>query len=227
MQAGVEAEVERVAASRKIRAGKGKWRNRRYVQRRGPLVIHDAGRDLERAFRNIPGVDLVHIDRLNLLKLAPGGHMGRFCIWTEGAFTKLEKLFGSTTVSAPLKKGFTLPRAQMVNADLARLINSSEVQAVVRPAVRERRLARQKKNPLKNFKALVKLNPYAAVLRKQEAAAAATKAAAKKGPKAAALSKTQKASMTKYSKVRRASSKAVYAAITSEEYARPKSFLKA
>ena len=29
------------------------------------------------------------MDNLNLLKLAPGGHVGRFVIWTEGAFKKL------------------------------------------------------------------------------------------------------------------------------------------
>jgi hypothetical protein len=29
------------------------------------------------------------VDALNLLKLAPGGHVGRFCIWTESAFKKL------------------------------------------------------------------------------------------------------------------------------------------
>ena len=32
---------------------------------------------------------LNQVDNLNLLKLAPGGHVGRFCIWTESAFKKL------------------------------------------------------------------------------------------------------------------------------------------
>jgi hypothetical protein len=32
---------------------------------------------------------LIQVDALNLLKLAPGGHVGRFCIWTESAFKKL------------------------------------------------------------------------------------------------------------------------------------------
>ena len=32
------------------------------------------------------------MDNLNLLKLAPGGHVGRFIIWTEAAFKKLGKL---------------------------------------------------------------------------------------------------------------------------------------
>merc|ERR1711874_607118 len=48
-----------------------------------------------KAFRNIPGVDTISVDNLNLLKLAPGGHVGRFCIWTEAAFKKLDGLYGT------------------------------------------------------------------------------------------------------------------------------------
>ena len=39
-QLGAYADVEKVKASRNIRSGKGKMRNRRYVQRRGPLVVY-------------------------------------------------------------------------------------------------------------------------------------------------------------------------------------------
>lgn len=69
--------------SKKIRAGKGKMRNRRYVQRRGPLVIYEKSEGINRAFRNLPGVETACVDRLNLLTLAPGGHIGRFCVWTQ------------------------------------------------------------------------------------------------------------------------------------------------
>jgi len=31
------------------------------------------------------GITLISVDRLNLLKIAPGGHVGRFLIWTESA----------------------------------------------------------------------------------------------------------------------------------------------
>jgi len=48
----------------------------------------------------------------------------------------------------------------MTNADLARIINSDEIQSALRPKQRQRRHER-KKNPLKNLGALVKLNPYA------------------------------------------------------------------
>ncbi|GLJ37413.1 hypothetical protein SUGI_0760020 [Cryptomeria japonica] len=40
------------------------------------------------AFRNFPGVKFSCMDRLKLLKLAPGGHLGRFIIWTKFAFEK-------------------------------------------------------------------------------------------------------------------------------------------
>ena len=198
---GAYEDVERVVDSKKLRAGQGKGRNRRFVQRRGPLVVYRSeSEQFPRAFRNIPGVDHAHVDRLNLLQLAPGGHLGRFIIWTDSAFARLEELFGSAGSASALKNGFVLPRAPVANADLARLINSSEVQAVVRPALRgESRLARQKKNPLRNFKAMVKLNPYAKVIREQELAAQAARAAGK-GPKKAVVPKADRAKLRKASK---------------------------
>merc|ERR1712137_272572 len=105
-QAGCTEELQRVLDSKKVRAGKGKMRNRRYVMRRGPLVVYNEDNGIVRAMRNIPGVETASVDRLNLLKLAPGGNFGRFVIWTEGAFAKLNELYAA-------KKGYSLPRAQM------------------------------------------------------------------------------------------------------------------
>merc|ERR1712187_918196 len=45
---------------------------------------------ITRAFRNLPGVELCHVSRLNLLQLAPGSHLGRFIVWSEGAFNALK-----------------------------------------------------------------------------------------------------------------------------------------
>lgn len=168
---GLAAELEKVKSSKKIRAGKGKMRNRRYVMRRGPLVVHAedskvAG--LRLAFRNIPGVELAHVDRLNLLQLAPGGHVGRLIIWTEDAFEKLNAVFGTREKKSELKQHFSLPRTIMMNADLGRLINSDEVQKVVRPMKRQRKVPPKKVNPLKNKKVMQKLNPYSDTLRRQE-----------------------------------------------------------
>jgi len=49
-------DVARVYATKRMRAGKGKMRNRRRIQKLGPLVIFDQDQGLTRAFRNIPGV---------------------------------------------------------------------------------------------------------------------------------------------------------------------------
>merc|ERR1711963_333818 len=83
--------------------------------------------------RNIPGVETSHAERLNLLTLAPGGQFGRFVIWTEDAFKKISEMYGTLKSGAPMKKGYTLPRSMMENADVARIINSDEVQSVLRP----------------------------------------------------------------------------------------------
>ncbi|VVB10214.1 unnamed protein product [Arabis nemorensis] len=86
--------------------------------------------DAEKAKDSIgirPGKDL------SLRKLAPGGHLGRLVIWTKSAFEKLESVYGSFEKPSEMKKGYVLPRPKMVNADLARIIHSDEVQNVVRP----------------------------------------------------------------------------------------------
>merc|ERR1712149_169731 len=84
------SDIEQVYKSKRFRAGKGKMRDRKRIMKKGPLVIFDQDQGLSTAFRNIPGVETCSVDHLNLLKLAPGGHVGRFCIWTESAFKKLE-----------------------------------------------------------------------------------------------------------------------------------------
>jgi large subunit ribosomal protein L4e len=160
-------DVEHAKESRKIRSGKGKMRNRRYVLRRGPLIIYDEAGPLTRAFRNIPGVELCHVTRLNLLQLAPGGHLGRFIVWTSGAFAQLDKLYGTETTGSELKKGFHLPHGKMTNADLNRIINSDEIQSIVRPQQHQQRFHSRRRNPLKNVGFMIKLNPYALTERRK------------------------------------------------------------
>jgi large subunit ribosomal protein L4e len=164
---GAGPDVAKVRTSRKLRAGKGKLRGRRHRQRRGPLIVYNPdedGKELVRAFRNIPGVETSSVFAMNLLQLAPGGHLGRFIVWTSSAFAALDTIYGSTTSPSGLKKDFLLPSNIVSNADISRLINSSEVQAVVRPAkgdAKTKRAGVQKKNPLKNRQVLLRLNPYA------------------------------------------------------------------
>ncbi|KAL8149855.1 hypothetical protein AgCh_006756 [Apium graveolens] len=178
---GAYQDAEKAKDSIGIRPGKGKMRNRRYISRKGPLIVYGTeGAKLVKAFRNIPGVEIANVERLNLLKLAPGGHLGRFVIWTKSAFEKLDSIYGSFDKASEKKKGYVLPRSKMVNADLARIINSDEIQSVVRPIKREVKRATLKKNPLKNLNTMLRLNPYAKTARRMSLLAEAQRVKSKK-----------------------------------------------
>jgi len=84
---GAFEDVERVAEAKTVRPGIGKVRNHRYKLRKGPLFVYDGNTsNLRHAVRNLPGVEICNVHRLNLRQLAPGGTLGRFIIWTQSAF---------------------------------------------------------------------------------------------------------------------------------------------
>jgi large subunit ribosomal protein L4e len=162
---GLGDELAKVNDSKKIRPGNGKNRNRRYKIKKGPLVIYDNDSiNVKKSARNIPSVDVCHVDRLNLLQLAPGGHLGRLIVWTKSAFEKLDKIFGTQTAPGELKKGYVLERPVVSNANISRIINSDDIQSVIRP-VKENKVLhdKQKKNPLTNKVKMDYLNPYAKI----------------------------------------------------------------
>jgi large subunit ribosomal protein L4e len=159
-------DIEKVYSTKRFRAGKGKLRNRRRIMKRGPLVIYNKDNGITRAFRNIPGVTLLNVDNLNLLKIAPGGHLGRFCIWTEGAFSRLDEIYGTYKSKSATKSNFSLPMAKMANSDLSRLLRADEVQRVLKPKILERKRRVIKRNPLKCQRTMDRLNPYAKVQRR-------------------------------------------------------------
>jgi large subunit ribosomal protein L4e len=107
-------------------------RNRRRTSKLGPLVIYGRDQGLTKAFRNIPGVSMISVNKLNLMKLAPGGHVGRFCIWTESAFQRLNALYGTWRQKSKLKSNYNLPQPIMTGTDLSRLLKSDEIQKVIR-----------------------------------------------------------------------------------------------
>jgi large subunit ribosomal protein L4e len=161
-------DVEKSINSKRIRPGKGKARGRRFTRAKGPLIIHTKSWSnmLVKSFRNIPGVELCNVKRLNLLTLAPGGHLGRFVIWTESAFKSLDRIFGTLTKNSKVKSGFRIPRPVMSNADLQRIINSDEIQSALKRKISKPKFIARKRNPLTNLGALIKLNPYALTKRR-------------------------------------------------------------
>jgi len=163
-----DIDIARCEDSKKVRAGKGKMRNRRYTMRRGPLLVYSENNGVERAFRNIVGLDVACVDRLSLLQLAPGGHLGRFIIWTQSAFEKLDRIFGTRSKKSSVKRFFTLPHPVMANADVTRIINSDEVQSKLNRKKQHARRLPRKLNPLRNVGALIRLNPYAQTQRREQ-----------------------------------------------------------
>lgn len=78
------ADVERAGDGVHVRAGRGKRRGR---FRREPksllLVVSAPGKG--RGFRNLPGVDVVPVQRLGTEDLAPGGDPGRLTLFSHAA----------------------------------------------------------------------------------------------------------------------------------------------
>jgi large subunit ribosomal protein L4e len=91
---GVLSDVDRVKASRKIRAGKGKRRGRKIKQAVGPLIVVAENSRLVKAASNLPGVDVAVVKNLNAELLAPGTHPGRLTLWSSSAIEQLDKLYG-------------------------------------------------------------------------------------------------------------------------------------
>lgn len=94
IQLGVSPDIYRVKESRKVRAGKGKRRGRKMKQAVGPLLVISENKGVVEAARNLPGVDIVNVNNLNVELLAPGTHPGRLTVWTNSAFEKLNAMFG-------------------------------------------------------------------------------------------------------------------------------------
>ena len=87
---GLEDELIRTSV-KKVRAGKGKMRGRRYNKKTGPLIIVSEKCELEKSAKNIPWTNIIQVDMLNAELLAPGTNPGRLTIYTEKAIERLRK----------------------------------------------------------------------------------------------------------------------------------------
>jgi len=86
---GLKKELERIK-KKKVRAGKGKMRGRRYRRKVGPLIVVSKDEGVSKACKNL-GLDWVLVKDLSTEHLAPGGVPGRLTIWTESALEYLKK----------------------------------------------------------------------------------------------------------------------------------------
>jgi large subunit ribosomal protein L4e len=89
-QLGFSDELQR-SLIKKVRAGIGKVRGRKYQRKKGLLIVVGDDCPLLQSAKNIAGLDVVKVNSLNAELLAPGTMPGRIAIWTEKAIESLEK----------------------------------------------------------------------------------------------------------------------------------------
>ena len=85
---GLDAELKRIS-EKKVRAGRGKTRGRKYKKKTGPLVVFAEDKGIVRAAKNLQGVNVCKAGNLSAELLAPGTMPGRLTIFTESAIKKL------------------------------------------------------------------------------------------------------------------------------------------
>ncbi len=87
---GIGYDLDRAKDGTKIRAGRGKMRNRKY---RTPvsvlIVVSDREVPVFKGAQNLPGVDVEDVRTLNTSLLAPGGDAGRLTVYTKSAIEKI------------------------------------------------------------------------------------------------------------------------------------------
>ncbi len=87
---GLSDELDRTK-EKSIRAGKGKARGRKYKMKVGPLFVVSKKCTLMKSARNIPGIEIVEVSKLNAKMLAPGAKPGRLTIFSDQAIERLGK----------------------------------------------------------------------------------------------------------------------------------------
>ena len=87
---GISYDVDRAKEGTKIRAGRGKMRNRKY---RTPvsvlLVVSEKDAPVVKGAKNLPGVQVETVSSINASVLAPGGDAGRLTVYTKSAIAKI------------------------------------------------------------------------------------------------------------------------------------------
>jgi large subunit ribosomal protein L4e len=84
---GLHADVERSEENKKVKAGRGKTRGRKYTRPKSILFV--TSEEPSRAARNLAGADVATADEVNAEDLAPGTHAGRLTVWTESAIEEV------------------------------------------------------------------------------------------------------------------------------------------
>lgn len=88
---GVGKDLENAKNKVRKRAGRGKSRGRITKEKKSVLIVTGKNSKVLKASRNLPGIDAVTVNSLNVDLLAPGAEAGRLVVWTKSAIEELGK----------------------------------------------------------------------------------------------------------------------------------------
>ncbi|MCX8190379.1 MAG: 50S ribosomal protein L4 [Candidatus Diapherotrites archaeon] len=88
---GLLEDIEYAKEKTKKRSGKGKMKGRRLKKKKSLLLVTSKECPVYKAARNLVGVDIVPVRKLNAEVLAPGGQPGRLTMWSEDAIKKVSE----------------------------------------------------------------------------------------------------------------------------------------
>ena len=137
---------------------------------------------------NMQTLDCIHNNDLNL-------------------FLQLDQLYGTWRKNSTEKKSWNLPQPKMAVTDLSKLLKSEEIRKVLRAPNRKVHRAVFKMNPLKNVKAMLQLNPYEAIAKREATLISKSRAAKKSGEKKPDPLAKRRAAMAKKGKAKKAKGK--------------------
>jgi large subunit ribosomal protein L4e len=88
---GAGKDIKSAKSKVRKRAGKGKSRGRIWKEKKSVLIVTGKNSPILKASRNLPGVESVTVNSLNVDLLAPGAEAGRLVVWTKSAIEELGK----------------------------------------------------------------------------------------------------------------------------------------
>jgi len=84
---GIADDIERADEGKKVRAGRGTTRGRKYQEPKSILFVTSS--EPSKAARNLAGADVATAGEVNVEDLAPGTHAGRLTLFTESAIEEV------------------------------------------------------------------------------------------------------------------------------------------
>ncbi len=111
---GLEKELERLQ-TKKVRAGQGSKRGRKYQNKKGPLFVLGKNSHVVKILKSIKGFDCILVNNINVELLAPGGMPGRLTFFAKDAINMLEdkKLFLDKKISKENKVEIKVPKKEV------------------------------------------------------------------------------------------------------------------